>query len=206
MKYCWILLVAWVVSFASLFAENSSLASTRSSNAHTLNPAVIFYFDSPASSQVWPAIRDAFRQETAHESRESLLPDTLQLLPATDLRPDSEFGQVIQVHLRGRCDVVEQAYRPLGPGPLGWVFRVSGEIQPFVYVDCERLAQVLNPKTLGMDDAQRANAMATAIARITMHEWLHITLQSATHTSHGIRRAELSVNDLVEPSASSGGD
>jgi hypothetical protein len=155
---------------------------------------------------VWPAIADAFRRETARESSEYSLPADLQLLPATALQPHPEFGRVVQVHLRGRCDVAEQAYRPLGRGPLGWVLDVSGEIQPFVYVDCERLVQILNPKTLGMNDAERADAMATAIARITVHEWLHITLQSTAHTAHGIRRAELSANDLVTPSTSGAGN
>jgi len=160
-----------------------------------LKPAIVFYFDTPSSAQAWPAIMGAVRREVA--GSEYSLPADIDLLPATDLRPGSEFGKVIEVHLRGRCDVAEQAYRPVARGPLGWVLRVGGEIQPFVYVDCERLAQFLDPKMLGMSDSQRSDAMATAIARITVHEWLHITLQSAGHMSHGIRRAELSANDLV---------
>jgi hypothetical protein len=202
MKHRWILWVAGLLSAASLFAENSSVVSEQAPSAHPLKPAVIFYFNSPSSASVWPSILDAFQKETAEERSEYPLPDSLQLLPASALGRDSEFSQVIQVHLLGRCDVVQQAYRPLPPGPLGWVLRISGEIQPFVYVDCERLAQVLNPKTLGMDEAERTNAMATAIARITMHEWLHITLQSGMHSSHGIRRAELSPSDLVAPGSS----
>ena len=190
-----------VIAFALAFS-----AAAEDVSVHSLKPAVIFYFDDPASAAVWPAIADAFRRETADESREYPLPADLQLLPATALHPGSEFGQVVQVHLRGRCDVAEQAYRPLSHGPLGWVIRVSGEIQPYVYVDCERLVQFLNPRTLGMDDAQRTDAVATAIARITMHEWLHITLQSDVHTSHGIRRAELTANDLVTATSGAAGN
>jgi hypothetical protein len=197
--------VNWLWCLVIVFAASFS-ASAEDVSAHSPQPAVIFYFDDPASAAVWPAIADAFHRETARESSEYPLPADLQLLPATALHQGSEFGQVVQVHLRGRCDVAEQAYRPLGHGPLGWVLRVSGEIQPFVYVDCERLVQFLNPKTLGMDDAQRTDAVATAIARITMHEWLHITLQSDVHTSHGIRRAELSADDLVTASSGAAGN
>jgi hypothetical protein len=191
--------VGFLVFALLFFGLNPPAASADDGAAHPLKPAVVFYFDNPASAQAWPAIMDAVQREAAE--REYSLPTDIQLLQATDLRPGSEFGKVIEVHLLGRCDVVEQAYRPLARGPLGWVLRVDGEIQPFVYVDCERLAQFLDPKTLGMSDSQRSDAMATAIARITVHEWLHITLQNAGHTAHGIRRAELSANDLVTSSS-----
>jgi hypothetical protein len=171
-----------------------------------LRPAVVFYFDTPASAGIWPSIAQAFGREALDERQNYPLPADVELLPASALHPGSEFSQVIQVHLLGRCDVAEQAFRPLGPGPLGWVRNVSGEIQPFVSVDCARLAQFLDAKVLGMDDQQRVAAMSTAIARITIHEWLHITLQSATHTDHGIRRAELTPDDLVQLPPSSAGN
>jgi hypothetical protein len=57
-----------------------------------------------------------------------------------------------------------------------------------------------------MNDEQRNNAIGTAIARIMLHEWLHITLQTAEHTSHGIRQAELSANDLITPVAPTPGN
>ena len=172
----------------------------------SLKPAVIFYFDNSASARSFPAIVEAFRRESANESLEHSLPSDLQLLPATALQPGSEFDRVVQVHLLGRCDVAEQAYRPPTRTPLGWVLRVSGEIQPFIYVDCGRLVQFLNPKMLGMNDEQRSDSLATAIARITVHEWLHISLQSDVHTNHGIRRAELSSDDLVNLSSGSAGN
>jgi hypothetical protein len=207
MKYRWFLWVAGLLSVASLSAENLSAVSPAKTMAATpLKPAVIFFFDSPASSTILPAVAIAFQQEAAVERREYPVPENFEVLSATALRPDSEFSKVVQVHLLGRCDVVEQAVHPLAPGPLGWVLRVSGEIQPFVYVNCERLAQVLNPRTLGMNDAQRADAMANAVARIAMHEWLHISLQTDVHTNRGVRRAELSANDLIAPANPPTGD
>jgi hypothetical protein len=189
--------------FALLFALNAPAASAEDGSAHSLRPAMIFYFDQPASARAWPAIVDALRREAAGGGYS--LPADIEILQASDLRPGSEFSNLIVVHLEGRCDVAEQAYRPLSRGPLGWVLRVEGEIQPFVYVHCDRLAQLLNPKLLGMNDAQRSAAMAIAIARITVHEWLHITLQSTAHTAHGIRRAQLSADELVNPSSGSPG-
>jgi hypothetical protein len=162
-------------------------------------PAVVVYFSNPASEGVWQAVEDAFAKEQAQHGGELMLPPDLQLVAASSLHLNSEFGRLITVHLQGRCDVAEQAFRPVSRGPLGWVPEVSGEIQPFVYVNCDRLAQYLRPRLLGMNGQQRTSAMGTAITRIMLHEWLHITLQTAEHTSHGIRRAELSANDLIAP-------
>lgn len=188
---------------AVLFLLGDAAAQVKE-ETKTLRPTIVFFFDDPASASIWPAVQSAFLDETAEEQVSYPLPSNLELVSATSLKPGVEFGRTIQVHLLGRCDVAEQAYRPLRPGPLGWVYNVSGEIQPFVYADCNRLAQFLNTKLLGMSDEQRNDAMARAIARIAMHEWLHITLQDAAHTEHGIRRAELTADDLVRPSRVAG--
>lgn len=185
------------VAFAG-FAQDGALDAPR--------PAVVVYFSNPASERVWPAVDAAFAEELAQRGGELMLPANLLLVTSSSLHLNSEFGRLITVHLQGRCDVAEQAFRPVGRGPLGWVPEVSGEIQPFVYVNCDRLAQYLRPRLLGMNDDQRNNAMGTAIARIMLHEWLHITLQTAEHTSHGIRRAELSANDLITPVAPTPGN
>jgi hypothetical protein len=172
------------------------------SNAST---AIVFYADRDVQDTIWPALFDAFPREVAREEGEYPLPMDAQPIKASSLTPGEDFAQIIEVRLIGRCDVVQQAYRPIRRGPLGWVLRVSGEVQPFVFVDCARLAQVLNPKTLGMNDEQRRNAMAQAISRITIHEWIHIEMQSGDHENHGIRRPELSADDLTHPAQVSGG-
>lgn len=177
-----------------------SVATFLPAQAQQKNPqrtAVIFYADSHAGDQVWTPLFQSFRQELAQESREYPIPAEAELIPAANLAPGQDFSRILQVHLLGRCDVVQQAYRPLRAGPLGWVWQVSGEIQPFIYVNCERLAQILDPVTLGMNDEQRTHAMADAIARISVHEWIHIATQSGVHSNHGIERAELSADELV---------
>jgi hypothetical protein len=74
---------------------------------------------------------------------------------------------------------------------------VSGKIQPFVSIDCTRLAQVLRPTAAGLDKQAREDVMAQAIAHVLIHEWSHIVTQSSAHSSHGITQAYLSVNDLI---------
>lgn len=163
--------------------------------------AVVFYADPKVESAVWPSILDTFHDEVLREEAEYPLPSSVEAIPGRDMAPGREFSKIIQVHLIGRCDVVEQAYQPVKPGPLGWVLNVAGDIQPFVYIHCGRLAQFLNPTTLGMNDDQRREAMARAISRIAIHEWIHVDAQSARHTGHGIRQAELSGAQLTGWSA-----
>jgi len=181
------------------------LLATGLSSRPPSSPAVIFYAESKVEGPIWPALFSALHQELAQENREYPLPKDAEMLRATGVRPGQEFGQVIQVHLVGRCDVVQQAYRPLPRGPLGWVLRVNGEVQPFVYVDCDRLAQYLNPTTLGMNGEERTNAMAQAVAHVLVHEWIHIATQTGTHSNHGIERAWLPAADLTADSPSPGG-
>lgn len=185
---------------------SASVLTALAGETDTPKPAVVVYFSNPKSETMWPALAEAFPQEAAQAA--VAMPAGLQLMDASLLGPHAEFGRLVQVHLLGRCDVAEQAFRPLARGlfggPLGWVLRVDGEIQPYVYVDCERLSQYLDAKVLGMSAEQRQQAMVTAIARIMVHEWLHITLQTADHTEHGIRQAELTVDELVLRRAASG--
>jgi len=167
--------------------------------------AIVFYADRDVRDTMWPALFGAFQREVAREERDYPLPANPQLKQAGSFEPGEEFTRIIEVRLIGRCDVVQQAYRPMPRGPLGWVLRVSGEVQPFVYVDCERLAQYLNPRTLGMSEEQRSLAMAQAISRITIHEWIHIDRQSGDHETHGLRKPELSADDLTGTPRVSGG-
>ena len=56
-----------------------------------------------------------------------------------------------------------------------------------------------------MSDEQRTEAMARAISRIAIHEWIHIDAQTAKHESHGIRQAELSGEELISGARVTGG-
>jgi hypothetical protein len=107
------------------------------------------------------------------------------------------FSHVISVKLLGRCDVLPQTNRPELTGPLGWVLLVSGEIQPYVSIDCTRIAQVLRPAVASLNKEDRRYAMMQAIAHVLIHEWIHIATQSDAHGRRGIMQAYLSANQLI---------
>jgi hypothetical protein len=180
------LLVLVVFSFHAEAAEN----------------AIVFYADKQVSDTLWQPLFSAIEDDLVKENY--AVPDrTPRLMRNSELYPGEEFGHVVEVKLLGRCDVPQQAFRPLKPGPLGWVLRVHGTIQPYIYVDCTRMAQVLDPTTLGMSKEQRSRAMSQAISHVLVHEWIHITTQNSGHTEHGISEAQLTPRTLVaEPPSS----
>jgi hypothetical protein len=157
---------------------------------------IIFFADRHVSEAIWQPLFFAVHEDLTRESY-GLADHNPHLLRASEIHPGQEFGNVIEVKLLGRCDVPQQAYRPLKSGPLGWVLRVHGEIQPYIYVDCTRMAQTLNATTLGMSPEQRTRAMSQAIAHVLVHEWIHIATQNAEHTEHGITQAQLTPSTLI---------
>ena len=157
---------------------------------------IVFYADKQVSETLWQPLFSAIQDDLAKENY-GLADRSPHLIRGSEVYPGEEFSSVVEVRLLGRCDVPQQAYRPLKPGPLGWVLRVHGQIQPFIYVDCTRMAQVLDPTTLGMSREERTRAMSQAISHVLVHEWLHIATQNAGHTAHGIREAQLTPSTLV---------
>jgi hypothetical protein len=48
-----------------------------------------------------------------------------------------------------------------------------------------------------MNREERTDAMSEAVARVVLHEWVHIAAQSAGHGRDGITKAIFSPNDLL---------
>jgi hypothetical protein len=191
---------------AALVWASLAVAVYGVSHAQVAKNSLIFYADKRVSNDLWAPLFTAVQEDLAAEDfgvASPLLDRQPRLLRGNEIFPGEEFHQVVQVKLLGRCDVAQQAYRPLKPGPLGWVLRVQGQIQPYIYVDCTRMAQVLNPTTLGMSNTERTRAMTQAIAHVLVHEWIHIATQNAGHSSNGISQAQLTAHTLIsEPEQS----
>jgi hypothetical protein len=173
-------------------------------NAQQSGTAIVFLAEPQVSEDFWPGLFQSVGEELKAGVGEVAAGVALErdpsLLRREDLVRGIQAASVIEVRLLGRCDVLPQADRPwlrASSGPLGWVQRVAGEIQPFIFIDCERLAQVLHQATLGLNREERRLAMAHAIAHVLVHEWMHIVTQSSSHTAHGITRASLSVRELI---------
>ncbi len=144
---------------------------------------IVFYAQPKVSEDLWPLLFQVLRADLADGAGE--LPNGFVLdkhaafvRGSDDLR-GMVFSRIIFVKLLGRCDVLPQTDHPAG-GPLGWVPLVSGTIQPFISIDCTRIAEVLRPAAAGLNKQGRQYLMDQAIAHVLIHEWNHIATQSTS--------------------------
>jgi hypothetical protein len=163
--------------------------------------ALVFYAQPQVSEDMWPSLFQIVRDDLASGDSELANGVALDRYPVLvrgtkDLRGVT-FSHIVSVKLLGRCDVLPQTDRPQVTGPLGWVMLVSGKIQPYVSIDCTRLAQVLRPAVAGLNREDRRYAMMQAIAHVLIHEWIHIATQSDAHGRRGIMQAYLSADQLI---------
>jgi hypothetical protein len=175
-------------------------------NAQQPGTALVFYAQPEMSPEVsddlWPVLFQTLRADLAGGGGD--LPDALVLDKDPFLvRGDQDlrgvtFPRVITVKLLGRCDVFPQTSHSAEKGPLGWVLLIAGSVQPFVSIDCGRIAQVLRPAMAGWNKQRRQDAMLQAITHVLIHEWSHIATQSSAHGSRGIMQANLPVSDLIK--------
>jgi hypothetical protein len=195
------ILLALFLAFGQTSSASAASIPAPMWNAQQSGTAIVFYAQPQMKEDLWPALFEALHADLADGAGElptglALDKEPIVLRGSEDLR-GVLFSKVISVKLLGRCDVFAQADRPALSGPLGWVLMVSGKVQPFVSIDCARLAQVLRPRLAGLSAESRRYAMAQAIAHTLIHEWIHIATQNSSHGARGIAQANLSVDELI---------
>ncbi|HEX4320722.1 MAG TPA: hypothetical protein VHZ52_07465 [Acidobacteriaceae bacterium] len=180
---------------------------------------------SPLSDDLWQALVASLRQQMASGSPEiqalessnppanherhvggpmmfsaEAAPETpsLQILRGEQITPGIKVNNPITVYLRGECKTTleSESIQPGTSATLGWVNRNNGQIAPFIYVDCKRIGQMLRPAERARKPEQRTQLMADAMARVILHEWIHIATQSPEHAKNGIAKAQFGVQDL----------
>jgi hypothetical protein len=82
---------------------------------------------------------------------------------------------------------------------MGWVAVRDGEIQPFINVDCDRIAAMVwqNHGTLSLPLVVRG--FGRALGRVVAHELFHYVTQSAAHNESDIFRHTMTSRDLMLP-------
>ncbi len=179
------------------------LTSALAPALHAQQPgtAIVFYAQPQVNEELWPDLLQSLHADLATGLGEAPNGFALERNPTyfrgNDLPVGIDFSSVIIVKLLGRCDVLPQSDRPSLKGPLGWVLLISGRIQPYIYVDCARIAQVLRTTSPGLNNYERRHEMAQAIAHVVLHEWIHIATQSSSHGARGITKQFLSPEELT---------
>jgi hypothetical protein len=193
--------------FTILWASESAMAQGRAEGpprpdsqqtSISKQTTMVIFADHRMEDRRWNALFDALRRILADSAAETRgMADHYQIVRGDTMQPGLRVETVIVVYLHGDCNLVPQPRRTAFGVPLGWVWRVDGRIEPFAHVDCTRIGQVLGPQALGMDADRRNAVMAGAIARVILHEWIHIATQNPGHAERGITKAQFGVADLM---------
>jgi hypothetical protein len=187
--------------------------------AATAQTTIAIFTDSkapPISEGLWQSLVTAIREELASGSPETQALATLksdqnagsdtnaqiQIIRGDQVVRGLKIDNSITVYLHADCKIVPHPARlPLGDpaisGVLGWVLSDHGHIAPFIHVDCARLGQMLATRAFGCNRDQRDQLLGNAIARVILHEWIHIATQNPSHAERGIAKAQFSVVDLL---------
>jgi len=164
-------------------------------NPHT---TVVVFADRPMRQGQWAALLSALKTNLAEGGDEAQsLDGTAEFIRGDAVLLGLTVDSAIIVFLHGNCELEPQARRTAFGVPLGWVYRHQGRIEPFAHVDCTRLGQVLGPRAQGVNRDRRATMMADAMARVILHEWIHIATQCPAHAEQGIEKAQFGPADLL---------
>ena len=159
---------------------------------------IVIFSDRPMPDSAWTGLFAQLRREASLQARTlQVLDGDPQLVKGTDVVPGQTMDNPIVVKLHGECRAPAGTRPSPSSGALGWVRREEGRISPFVQVDCTRVAQLIAQRVYWMADAEKSAAMSGAIARVILHEWIHIVEQSDHHGRKGITKPEFGSDDLI---------
>jgi hypothetical protein len=153
--------------------------------------AVLLKFSTPVPEGFWQTLKTDLEGLEAS----GLMREPPFWLKQEEFYPGMDFPEIVQVRLEGDCWSGEQHTHGTRPGPLGWVYQVEGRIQPFVFVDCNRITKTLEGEVRGKTAWERREKLARAISRVIAHELIHIGTQDARHRE---QKPYLSSRELAE--------
>jgi len=157
---------------------------------------VVIFADRPVEDAEWKALFAALRT-TATEEKVEGIGETVEIVRGDAISHGLLVEDSIVVFLHGNCGLEPLPRRTAYSVPLGWVTRQNGRIAPFIHVDCTQIGQVLGAQAQGLNKEERDRMMAGALARVMLHEWIHVARQSAEHGRAGITKARFGVADLT---------
>jgi hypothetical protein len=158
---------------------------------------LVIFADKRMADGEWAALFEALEKGARDAAEEApSLKGGADLVRGDTMERGLMASHPISVYLHGNCRLIAMPrYTPVGA--LGWVWRVHGRIEPFIHVDCTEIAQELGPLVLGMNSKRRDTVMGEAMARVILHEWVHVATQNAGHAAHGVAKSSFGIADLL---------
>jgi len=185
----------------------------------TAQTTLTIFADRHMPDDLWPVLVAALREEldsgspetrvligeTADQTSDKGMSHPFQVVRGDKIAPDSlSVANSITVFLHGECTIIPRP-RPVlvvdnvasTTGALGWVRSDHGHIGPLAHVECSSLGKMLATQAFGLNRDERNRLMAVAIARVILHEWIHIATQNPHHSEDGLAKAQFRVTDLL---------
>jgi hypothetical protein len=190
----WSASVRMALACIGLLCASEELAAAAGQHVRQTDTVVLLDFSSTVPEYFWEVLKaELHRSEIAARP---LASSQILWIRKDQFRKGMDFPEILQVSVKGDCMPVEQNH-DVAPGPLGWVYQVGDEIQPFAFVNCNRIAYFLAREMRGQTRNEQQNKMARAIARIIIHELTHILTQNIQHTNSGLQRSFLTQAELL---------
>lgn len=187
-------LLLWSAVIASLIVFTEIASAAGPPDTRAARTAVLLDLSSSVPESFWKALEAELERPEITKSLEG----PIVWMKREQFQKGMEFPEVFQVRLEGDCAGTGPGADDIAAGPLGWVYVISDQIQPFVFVNCNRVGQALRHALRNEPRAERRQKMARAIARIIAHELNHIVTQDTGHTGIGLQKAYLTPADLVQ--------
>ncbi|HLY42864.1 MAG TPA: hypothetical protein VKR52_16740 [Terracidiphilus sp.] len=177
---------------------HGALASDETAVTNLVHTSIVVFADQKLPGAQWQLLFAALRKNlSAVATEEKHIDSVPEFLRGDELAPDRAVNSSILVSLHGDCILIPQQPRYIWGKALGWVPEVRGQIEPFVHIECTHIGELLGPAAMTMSSDERAAAMSEAIARVILHEWVHIATQNSAHGASGITKRAFDVQDLI---------
>jgi hypothetical protein len=181
--------------FLTLFVATAAaaLAASVSATSDSSATALVFEFSRPVSDNVWQTLVTAM----AEADLPTILGRHVVFVRQTEMTKGTEFLDIVQVALKGDCATGRDFGSAATSDPLGWVYLREERIQPFIFVDCNRIAKALERELRELPPSARQRIMAYAISYVIAHELAHIATQSSVHAEAGLLKPGATKLDLL---------
>ncbi len=162
--------------------------------AKPTNLTIVFDFNGPHSQQSV----DAMKHET-----EGILKNAGVHIDwkSREEAVNSSYADLVVVRFNGACQLPPAPlYDELGP--LASTYETDGKVQPFSEVSCDRVGSFvgsgLHNVTLNRGDSKKGDLLiGRALGRVVAHELVHMLTGAKDHSSEGVFKPGLTVEQLV---------
>lgn len=181
--------LVYFLMLAGMLAGNISPATAPTA----LRVTILVSFEQPHSSTSLTSLQN---QLDSILSRAGV---QLDIQDRDDVRPGSEFGQLLIFHMKGHCSMESLPVQALSDerGPLAMAYMTDGKVLSFGEVECDNVRLSLE-RVLGKQSTRAYQPVFdSALGIVLAHEIYHMLAATSEHTHTGLTKAGLSAQELL---------